>query len=35
VRAKPKKAGKVLAQSPKAGSVRARGTKVKLVVGRR
>ena len=27
--------GKVLFQSPKAGSVRKRGTKVNLVVGRR
>lgn len=35
VRAKPMKAGKVLAQNPRAGSVRARGAKVKLVVGRR
>jgi Tol biopolymer transport system component len=34
-RAKPKKAGKVLSQSPRAGSERTRGTKVKLVVGRR
>ena len=34
-RAKPKKAGKVLSQNPRAGSVRTRGTKVKLVVGRR
>ncbi|MGH3085305.1 MAG: PASTA domain-containing protein [Gaiellaceae bacterium] len=34
-RARPKKAGKVLSQSPRAGSVRTRGTKVKLVVGRR
>ena len=34
-RAKPKKAGKVLAQNPRAGSVLGRGSKVKLVVGRR
>ena len=34
-RAKPKKAGKVLSQNPRAGSMRTRGTKVKLVVGRR
>jgi hypothetical protein len=34
-RAKPKKAGKVLSQSPRARSVRARGAKVNLVVGRR
>ena len=34
-RAKPKKAGKVLSQSPRAGTVLARGSKVKLVVGRR
>jgi Tol biopolymer transport system component len=30
-----RRAGKVIGQSPKAGAVRARGTKVKLVVGRR
>jgi Tol biopolymer transport system component len=35
IRAKPKKAGKVLGQNPKAGAVRTRGSKVKLVVGRR
>ena len=35
VRTKAKKAGKVLSQSPKAGSVKERGFKVKLVVGRR
>jgi Tol biopolymer transport system component len=34
-RAAKKRAGKVIAQSPKAGSVRARGAKVSLVVGRR
>jgi Tol biopolymer transport system component len=35
VRARPKKkAGKVLSQSPRRGAVRARGAKVKLVVGR-
>jgi Tol biopolymer transport system component len=33
-RAAPRRAGKVIAQSPKAGSVRARGAKVSLVVGR-
>jgi Tol biopolymer transport system component len=35
VRAKAKKVGKVLSQSPRAGSVRARASKVNLVVGRR
>jgi hypothetical protein len=34
-RAKPKKAGKVISQSPRARSVRARNAKVNLVVGRR
>ena len=34
-RARAKKAGKVLSQNPRAGAVRARGAKVKLVVGRR
>ena len=34
-RAARKRAGKVLSQSPRPGSVRARGSKVKLVVGRR
>jgi Tol biopolymer transport system component len=34
-RARPTKAGKVLSQSPKARSVRPRGSKVSLVVGRR
>jgi beta-lactam-binding protein with PASTA domain len=35
VRTKAKKRGKVVAQNPKAGSVKDRGFKVKLVVGRR
>jgi Tol biopolymer transport system component len=35
VRAAARRAGKVIGQSPKAGAVRARGTKVSLVVGRR
>jgi beta-lactam-binding protein with PASTA domain len=35
VRTKAKKRGKVVAQSPRAGSVRDRGSKVNLVVGRR
>jgi Tol biopolymer transport system component len=35
VRAAKKRAGKVLSQSPKAGLVRPRATKVNLVVGRR
>jgi Tol biopolymer transport system component len=35
VRTKAKKSGKVVAQSPKAGTVKDRGFKVKLVVGRR
>jgi hypothetical protein len=34
-RARSRKVGKVLSQSPRAGSSRARGTKVNLVVGRR
>lgn len=34
-RARSQKAGKVLSQSPKAGSVRTRGAKVNLVVGKR
>jgi Tol biopolymer transport system component len=34
-RAAKTRVGKVLSQSPKAGAVRKRGTKVKLVVGRR
>jgi Tol biopolymer transport system component len=34
-RTRPKKAGKVLSQSPRRGAVRAQGTKVRLVVGRR
>jgi Tol biopolymer transport system component len=34
-RARSRKVGKVLSQSPKAGSVRTRGAKVNLVVGRR
>ena len=34
-RARSRRVGRVLSQSPKAGSVRPRGTKVKLVVGRR
>jgi Tol biopolymer transport system component len=35
VRTKAKKRGKVVAQSPRAGSVKDRGSKVNLVVGRR
>jgi beta-lactam-binding protein with PASTA domain len=35
VRTNAQKRGKVIAQSPKAGSVKDRGFKVKLVVGRR
>jgi hypothetical protein len=35
VRAAPRRAGKVIGQSPKAGAVRTRGTKVALTVGRR
>ena len=35
VRTKAKKRGKVVAQSPRAGSVKARASKVNLVVGRR
>jgi Tol biopolymer transport system component len=35
VRTKAKKRGKVVSQNPKAGSVKDRGFKVKLVVGRR
>jgi beta-lactam-binding protein with PASTA domain len=34
-RAAKTRVGKVLSQSPKAGAVRKRGTKVNLVVGRR
>jgi hypothetical protein len=34
-RARAQRAGRVLAQSPRAGAVRTRGTKVNLVVGRR
>ena len=34
-RSRSRKAGKVLSQSPRAGSVRTRGAKVNLVVGRR
>ena len=34
-RSAAKRAGKVIGQNPKAGAVRARGTKVNLVVGRR
>jgi beta-lactam-binding protein with PASTA domain len=34
-RAAKKRAGKVIAQSPKAGAVRPRGAKVSLVVARR
>ena len=34
VRAAKRRAGKVIAQSPKAGAIRARGTKVALTVGR-
>jgi beta-lactam-binding protein with PASTA domain len=34
-RAAKTRVGKVLSQSPKAGAVRTRGTKVNLVVGRR
>jgi PASTA domain len=34
-RAKPKKAGKVISQSPRPRSVRARNARVNLVVGRR
>ena len=34
-RARSRRVGRVLSQSPKAGAVRARGTRVKLVVGRR
>jgi Tol biopolymer transport system component len=34
-RARSRKAGKVLSQSPRAGSVRTRGAKVNLVVGKR
>jgi Tol biopolymer transport system component len=34
-RAAAKRAGKVLSQNPRAGSVRTRGARVKLVVGRR
>jgi Tol biopolymer transport system component len=34
-RARSRRVGKVLAQNPKAGAVRPRGTKVKLTVGRR
>ena len=34
-RAAPKRAGKVIGQNPRAGAVRARGTKVTLTVGRR
>jgi beta-lactam-binding protein with PASTA domain len=34
-RAPKKRAGKVIAQSPKAGAVRPRAAKVSLVVGRR
>jgi len=34
-RARSGRVGRVLSQSPKAGTVRARGTRVKLVVGRR
>jgi beta-lactam-binding protein with PASTA domain len=35
VRTTAKKRGKVVGQNPKAGSVKDRGFKVKLVVGRR
>ena len=34
-RSRKTQVGKVLSQSPKAGSVRTRGTKVNLVIGRR
>ena len=34
-RARSRRVGRVLSQSPRAGSVRPRGTRVKLVVGRR
>ena len=34
-RARSRRVGRVLSQSPRAGAVRPRGTKVKLVVGRR
>jgi beta-lactam-binding protein with PASTA domain len=34
-RVKAKRVGRVIRQTPRAGSIRARGVKVNLVVGRR
>jgi beta-lactam-binding protein with PASTA domain len=34
-RARSRRIGKVIGQSPRAGAVRRRGTKVNLVIGRR
>jgi beta-lactam-binding protein with PASTA domain len=34
-RARSRRIGRVIAQSPRAGAVKRRGTKVNLVVGRR